>query len=66
MAYGCLSAVEAGQFTVPSYIPLGLRAGSGGMTVDHRILLTFSATGLAPAAAALTGEIEFSAATTYK
>jgi hypothetical protein len=66
VAYGCLSAVEAGQFTVPSYILLGLPAGSGAMTVDLQVPLTFSATGLSPAAAALTGEIEFSVTTTYK
>jgi hypothetical protein len=58
--------VEAGQFTVPSYILLGFPAGSGGTTVNQQVELTFSATGLSPAAALLTGQIEFSVTTTYK
>jgi hypothetical protein len=66
VGYGCLSTVEAGQFTVPSYILLGFPAGSGAMTVNHQVALTFSATGLSIGAAALTGEIEFSVTTTYK
>jgi len=60
VGYGCRSAVEAGQFTVPSYILLGLPAGSGGMTVNHQVDLTFSATGLDTGATGLTGEIEYS------
>jgi uncharacterized protein (TIGR03437 family) len=66
VGYGCRSAVEAGQFTVPSYILLGFPAGSGGTTVNQQVELTFSATGLSPAAALLTGQIEFSMPTTYK
>ncbi len=34
VGYGCGSAVEAGQFTVPSYIFLGMPAGKGGATVN--------------------------------
>ena len=65
VGYGCRSAVEAGQFTVPSYILLGLSAGSGATTVNHQVELAFSATGL-DIGTALTGEIEFSVTTTYK
>jgi len=63
-AYGCRAPVEAGQFTVPSYILLGMPAGSGSTMVNHQVDLTFSATGLDTTA--LTGEIEFSVPTTYK
>jgi uncharacterized protein (TIGR03437 family) len=65
---GCRSAVEAGQFTVPAYIFLGIPAGKGGMTVNNQIDLTCSATGLDPAAGAtaLTGQIEFSMPSTYQ
>jgi uncharacterized protein (TIGR03437 family) len=68
VGYGCRSAVEAGQFTVPDYILLGMPAGSGGTTVNNQIDLTFSATGLDPAAGAtpLTGQIEFSMPSTYQ
>ncbi len=67
VGYGCRSAVEAGQFTVPSYILLGLPAGSGGTTVNHQVDLTFSATGLdAGGATPLTGQIEYSMPSTYK
>ncbi len=66
VGYGCRSAVEAGQFTVPSYILLGLPAVSGATTVNHQVDLTFSATGLDTGATGLTGEIEFSMPTTYK
>jgi hypothetical protein len=66
VGYGCRSAVEAGQFTVPSYILSGLPAGSGGTTVNHQIDLAFSATGLDAWASPLTGEIEFSVPTTYQ
>ncbi len=63
-AYGCRVPVEAGQFTVPSYILLGMPAGSGSTMVNQQVDLTFSATGLDTTA--LTGEIEFSVPTTYK
>ena len=57
--------MEAGQFTVPSYILLGMPAGSGGASIQqHDVDSTFSATGLDTTA--LTGEIEFSVPTTYK
>ena len=45
--FSCKVAVEAGQFTVPSYILLGLPAGSGGASIQqHDTDSTFSATGL--------------------
>ena len=45
--YSCKVAVEAGQFTVPSYILLGMPAGSGGASIQqHDTDTSFSATGL--------------------
>ncbi|MBI1787473.1 MAG: hypothetical protein HYR60_07975 [Acidobacteria bacterium] len=35
--YTCLAPVEAGQFTVPSYILLGLPAGNGGTLLQNNI-----------------------------
>ncbi len=63
--YSCKVAVEAGQFTVPSYILLGLPAGSGGASIQqHDTDATFSATGLDDAG--VTAVIEYSVATTFK
>ena len=63
--YSCRVAVEAGQFTVPSYILLGLPAGSGGTSIQQQATVsTFSATGLD--IAGVTGAIEHSVTTTYK
>jgi hypothetical protein len=56
--------VEAGQFAVPSYILLGMPAGSGSTMVNHQVDLTFSASGLDTTA--LTGEIGFSVPSTFK
>jgi hypothetical protein len=64
VGYGCRSAVEAGQSTVPGYILLGMPAGSGATTVNQQVDLTFSATGLDTGATALTAEIEFSTPST--
>jgi uncharacterized protein (TIGR03437 family) len=45
--YSCKVTVEAGQFTVPSYILLGVPAGSGGASIQqHDTDSSFSATGL--------------------
>jgi uncharacterized protein (TIGR03437 family) len=44
--FGCRVAAEARQFTVPSYILLGLPAGSGGVNVQNDTFSTFSASGL--------------------
>lgn len=44
--FTCRIAVEAGQFTVPAYILLGLPAGSGGTLLQNDIMSTFSAAGL--------------------
>jgi uncharacterized protein (TIGR03437 family) len=63
--YSCKVPVEAGQFTVPSYILLGLPAGSGGASIQqHDTDTTFSATGLD--IAGVVAVIEFSAAGTVK
>ncbi len=57
--------MEAGQFTVPSYILLGLPAGSGGDSIQqHDTDASFSATGLD--LGGVTAVIEFSVTTTYK
>lgn len=63
--YSCRVPVEAGQFTVPSYILLGMPAGSGGVSIQqHDTDSTFSATGLD--IPTLVGVIEYSVVTTYK
>jgi uncharacterized protein (TIGR03437 family) len=63
--YSCKVAVEAGQFTVPSYILLGLPAGSGGASIQqHDTDAGFSATGLDDAG--VSAVIEFSVAGTVK
>ena len=63
--YSCKVAVEAGQFTVPSYILLGLPAGSGGASIQqHDTDSTFSATGLD--IGGVTAVIEYSVAATIK
>jgi len=46
-SYTCFAPQSAGQFTVPSYILLGLPAGTGNTTVQNSTNLgTFSANGL--------------------
>jgi uncharacterized protein (TIGR03437 family) len=46
-SYTCLAPVSAGQFTVPSYVLLGLPAGSGTTTVENSTnISTFSAQGI--------------------
>jgi hypothetical protein len=63
--YSCKVHVEAGQFTVPSYILLGLPAGSGGVSIQqHDTDTSFSASGLDDAG--VTAVIEFSVAATVK
>ena len=63
--YSCKVAVEAGQFTVPPYILLGLPAGSGGVSIEqHDTDSTFSATGLDDGG--VTAVIEYSVAATIK
>jgi uncharacterized protein (TIGR03437 family) len=62
--YGCRIAVEAGQFTVPSYILLGLPAGSGGASIQNSVNSTFSATGLDNTS--VSGGISYSVTSTYK
>jgi hypothetical protein len=63
--FSCKAPVEAGQFTVPSYILLGLPAGSGGASIQqHDTDSSFSATGLD--FGGVTAVIEYSVAATIK
>jgi hypothetical protein len=63
--YSCKVPVEAGQFTVPSYILLGMPAGSGGVSIQqHDADSSFSATGLD--VGGISAVIEFSVAATIK
>jgi uncharacterized protein (TIGR03437 family) len=63
--YSCKVAVEAGQFTVPSYILLGMPAGSGGASIQqHDTDSSFSATGLD--VGGISAVIEYSVAGTVK
>jgi hypothetical protein len=64
MGYDCRVAVEAGQFTVPSYILSAMPPGKGGTTVQHDLYLPLVATGID---VGLTlGNVSFSANSTYK
>lgn len=62
--FTCRAAAEAGQFTVPSYILLGLPAGSGGVTVQNDLSMPFSASGLDQAQA--DGTISYNVPSTYQ
>lgn len=63
--FSCKVPVEAGQFTVPSYILLGLPAGSGGASIQqHDTDTSFSAAGLDDGA--VSAVISFSVAATIK
>jgi uncharacterized protein (TIGR03437 family) len=63
--FSCKVAVEAGQFTVPSYILLGLPPGSGGASIQqHDTDSSFSATGLD--VGGVSAVIEFSVPGTIK
>jgi hypothetical protein len=63
--YSCKVAVEAGQFMVPSYILLGLPAGSGGVSIQqHDTDTSFSAAGLD--LGGISAVIEYSVAGTVK
>lgn len=44
--YTCMAPVDAGRFTVPSYILLGLPAGNGSTGIQNDIYSTLPATGL--------------------
>jgi uncharacterized protein (TIGR03437 family) len=61
--YRCLAAVEAGQFTVPSYILLGLPNGNGGTLVQNLIDAPLTASGLDIATAA--ASVSYSVSSTY-
>ena len=63
--FTCLAAVDAGQFTVPAQVLLGLPAGSGGTGLQDNVYSTFTATGLDTGLAV--GNVNYSAAKiTYK
>ncbi|MCU1339212.1 MAG: hypothetical protein JWO19_4793 [Bryobacterales bacterium] len=62
--FTCRIAAEAGQFTVPSYILLGLPTGNGGAAVQNDIFSTFSATGLDAATAG--GAISHNVTSAYR
>ncbi len=63
--FSCKVAIEAGQFTVPSYILLGMPAGSGGASIQqHDTDASFSATGLD--LGGISAVIEYSVAATIK
>jgi uncharacterized protein (TIGR03437 family) len=62
--YSCRIAVEARQFTVPSYILLGLPAGSGGTNIQNDVFSTFTATGLDNTSAV--GAVSRNVATTFR
>jgi uncharacterized protein (TIGR03437 family) len=64
VAFTCRVAVDPGQFTVPSYILLGMPPGAGSTTIQHLVVSTFSATGLDTTLT--TGSIEYRASTTFK
>jgi hypothetical protein len=56
--------VEAGQFTVPPYILLGIPSGSGGVNLQNAISAPFSASGLDQALA--DGTISYNVPSTYQ
>jgi uncharacterized protein (TIGR03437 family) len=62
--FTCLAAVDAGQFTVPSYILSALPAGKGGTALQNSFDSPLVATGLDIALAA--AAVSFSVASTYK
>ena len=62
--YTCMAPVDAGRFTVPSYILLGLPPGSGGSGVQNNITGPLPASGL-DVSLALAG-VYFSITSTYR
>ncbi len=63
-SYTCIAPVEAGTFTVPSYITNSLPAGSGSSTIENSTpFKTFTATGLDFGGAI--GAVSFQINTTY-
>ena len=62
--FTCRAPAQAGQFTVPPYILLGLPAGSGGVNVQNVVSMPFSANGLDQAQAY--GTISYNAPSTYQ
>jgi hypothetical protein len=63
-AYTCLAPVDAGQFTVPSYILSALPAGNGGTSLQNVLYSTLSASGLDVGLAL--GGSSFSTSSVYK
>lgn len=64
VGYSCRIAAEAGQFTLPFYILLGIPAGSGGTVIQHQVVSTFSAAGVGTAG--VTAVIEYTVPSTYR
>jgi len=62
--YTCLASVDAGQFTVPSYILSALPTGSGGTGLQNDVYSSLAATGLDIGLAL--GDISYSVASSYK
>ena len=64
VGFTCRVLVDGGQFTVPSYILLGMPTGAGSTTIQHQVVSTFQATGLDTTLT--TGAIEYRVSTTFK
>jgi hypothetical protein len=64
VGYTCLAPVDAGQFTVPSYILSALPAGNGGTSLQNVLYSTLSASGLDVGLAL--GGSSFSTSSVYK
>ena len=62
--YTCLASVDAGQFTVPSYILSALPTGNGGTAVQNDVYSSLSANGIDIGLAL--GDISYSVNSSYK
>ena len=62
--FTCLAPVEAGQFTVPSYILLSLPAGNGSLGVQNIVFAPLAAAGLDIGTAE--ADIEYSAPAPFR
>ncbi len=64
VGFTCLAPVEAGKFTVPSYILSALPAGTGGIAMQHQVQSPLTAGGIDVGIGI--GDISFSVFATYK
>lgn len=62
--FTCLASVDAGQFTVPSYILSALPAGKGGTLLQNNVYSSLSPTGIDIGVAA--GNVSFSVTSVYQ